>query len=145
MPVLTKFQKKLAIAVSVLIVVALIGAFIYNRSVELFSSPVVVEYYYMNGCPWCDKFMPEWEKYQAQASAAGIDCKKIEAGDAGDNLSKYNIHGFPTVIIIRDGKATEYSGERTAAALMQATDISATTPGETLGQVAPRAQDMYAN
>jgi thioredoxin-like negative regulator of GroEL len=146
MPGLTKFQKKAAIATAILLLVALFGTWMYSHRTEMFSSPVVVEFYYMNGCGWCEKFMPEWEKYQAQATAAGIQCKKIEAQDAGDNLTKYNIHGFPTVIIIRDGQATEYDGERTADALMKATDISATVgPGESLGKVPARTQDLYAN
>jgi thiol-disulfide isomerase/thioredoxin len=142
---LTKNQKVAAAAVSVLLLVVLVSVWLF-KGVEKFSSPVVVEYYYMNGCPWCEKFMPEWDNYQQQASAKGISCKKIEASDAGDDLSKYNIQGFPTVMIIRDGLATEYKGERTAAALMQATDISASVgPGETLAPVDPRADVMFAH
>jgi thiol-disulfide isomerase/thioredoxin len=141
----TKTHKILA-AIFALFLVAVVGAYVYSRRNEYFGSPLVVEYYYMNGCPWCDKFMPEWDTYQQQASAQGVTCRKIEASDAGDALSKYGIKGFPTVIIIRDGQASEYEGDRTAAALMKATDISASqAPVESPAPLVPRAAVLSAN
>ena len=39
--------------------------------------------------------------------------------DAGDDLKKYNINGFPTVLIIdENGKTQTYDGPRTESGLM---------------------------
>lgn len=125
MKALTKSQQ-LAIAVITLIVICVIVGFAwkngyFKRILDTFEdkSSCTVEYFYMEGCPWCDKFMPEWTKFEeATAKDGSITAKKTEASTAGDSIKMYNIQGFPTVIVNKDGKWTEYSGERNSDALM---------------------------
>jgi len=74
-----------------------------------------VTYYYMDGCPHCRNFKPEWEKFKAAAAAAGIEALDVAAQDMGSVTPK--VVGFPTVHVEVKGKVTEYKGERTADAL----------------------------
>lgn len=113
-----KGAMKMGLSALVIVVVALFAAWLYGRNYELFSSPVTVEYFYMNGCPWCEKFMPEWNKFQESAAASGVQTKKTEASEDPAAVERFNIQGFPTVMVTKDGKSTEYNGERTADALM---------------------------
>jgi thiol-disulfide isomerase/thioredoxin len=115
---LTRAQKMAAMCVIVVLFMALIGVFVMKNKVDFFGDKTTVEYFYMESCPWCQKFMPEWQKFEDAAKAAGIDAKKAEASTAPDKIEMYNIHGFPTVMVTKNGKSEEYQGDRTADALM---------------------------
>jgi thiol-disulfide isomerase/thioredoxin len=74
-------------------------------------------YYYMNGCGHCDKFSPIWNQFSNNYSGP-LQLKKIERAAAGDDLEKYNIKGFPSIILIENGtKIKEFDDERTLEAL----------------------------
>lgn len=54
-------------------------------------------YYHMNGCPACQQFNPIWDECVKQYSGEK-SLEKIEQANAGNDLTRYNIKGFPTVI-----------------------------------------------
>ena len=54
----------------------------------------------MTGCGYCKKFTPEWEKF-VQGYTGKLKLKKLERAEAGDDLlQKYQIRGFPTVLLL---------------------------------------------
>lgn len=62
--------------------------------------------FFMNGCAHCEKFKPTWDNLS-------IPKDEYYMGKDDDMVKKYNITGFPTVILT-DGKITkEYDGDRT--------------------------------
>jgi thiol-disulfide isomerase/thioredoxin len=77
---------------------------------------------------WCGysvRFQPEWEKFQKEVKARD-DLSNIQAYDIKcDNASNkqmcidYEVPGFPTVIIEKDGKKIDYNGDRTAEAIIE--------------------------
>lgn len=71
-------------------------------------------YFYMNGCPHCDRFSPEWDKF---SKGAKIKTKKVEAGEMSPEHQKLGIDGFPTVMLLGPKGPKKYTGERTAGAL----------------------------
>ena len=101
----------------------LINLIIYSNftsgNLENFENPTELVYYHMNGCGHCKKFTPEWEKF-AQGYTGSLKLKKIERADAGDDLEKYQIQGFPTILLL-DGKGNkkEFDGDRTVSGLEQ--------------------------
>lgn len=119
-------SNKMIVMIVAVVAMAILSAYVYSRNREMFedADKPKVEYFYMNGCPWCDKFMPEWEKFTASASSSGINAEKFEASEAADKVDKYNIKGFPSIIITKNGSSTEYKGDRTANALTQAVQSS---------------------
>jgi thioredoxin-like negative regulator of GroEL len=73
----------------------------------------------MNNCGYCDKFTPEWDKFVAGYSGPVVLQKK-ERQEAGDELNKYNVEGFPTVILCdENGEYKEFNGDRTSDGLNQ--------------------------
>ena len=101
----------------------LINLIIYSNftsgNLENFENPKELIYYHMNGCGHCKKFTPEWEKF-VQGYNGSLKLKKIERADAGDDLEKYQIQGFPTILLL-DGKGNkkEFDGDRTVSGLEQ--------------------------
>ena len=56
-----------------------------------------IVYYYMNGCPACQQFNPIWDEFETQYNG-DMSIEKIEQANADNDLSAYNVQGFPTVI-----------------------------------------------
>ena len=88
-----------------------------NSSMENFGNPSTCTYYYMEQCGHCKRFSPEWDNF-VQSYAGPVVLRKVEMSEAGDDLEKYNIRGFPTILIIDDnGESKDYDGPRTSEAL----------------------------
>ena len=70
--------------------------------------------FYADWCGHCKKVKPEWEKAEkkAKGNMIKIDCSGKE-GKSADLMAKYNVEGFPTIIVFQDGEPTEYDGGRT--------------------------------
>jgi thiol-disulfide isomerase/thioredoxin len=76
---------------------------------------------------WCDysvRFQPEWDKFEKEINS--IDNLSIQAFDIKcDNINNkqmcndYEIPGFPTIIIEKDGKKINYDGIRTTEAIIE--------------------------
>lgn len=70
-------------------------------------------------CGHCKALAPEWEK--AATALKGV--VKVAAVDATAEQSlaqEYGIQGFPTIKVFVNGKATDYQGQRTAQAIVDA-------------------------
>jgi thiol-disulfide isomerase/thioredoxin len=85
---------------------------------EGFNNGVKIEYYTMNGCPHCQRFNPEWEKLVELAKKEGIETVKYDAREDRDKVSAAGVDGFPTIRIVRNGKAVVYEGARKADAIL---------------------------
>jgi len=84
---------------------------------ENFGNPSTCTYYYMEQCGHCKRFSPEWDNF-VQSYTGPVVLRKVEMSEAGDDLEKYNIRGFPTILIIDDnGESKDYDGPRTSEAL----------------------------
>ena len=122
-----KFEKLPALgqfAVTVLIIIVvryLLHLVIYSNYLssylENFGNPKELVYFHMNGCGHCKKFTPTWNSF-SQGYNGDIKLKKLERSEAGDLLQKYEIKGFPTVLLIDEqGNKKEFQGERTVEGL----------------------------
>ena len=83
---------------------------------EGFSSGDTLTYFYMTGCPHCDKFSPIWDAF---AGKAKVKTAKVEAGEMTPAHKSLGVQGFPTVLLL-DGtgkKKGTFNGERTVAGL----------------------------
>tara|TARA_A100001035_G_C27551004_1_gene394094 strand:+ start:406 stop:636 length:231 start_codon:yes stop_codon:yes gene_type:complete len=67
----------------------------------------------MDGCGHCEKFSPVWDEFTS-AYKGSIQFQKFNMKDAEEDLKKYEVNGFPTVVVIdENGKFEQYEGERT--------------------------------
>ncbi len=117
------FQKQ-SFFVKCLIVFAIFGlvVFVMYRfkmqpmpAFEGFSNitPTKVHYYFMDGCGHCENFSPIWDEF-VSSYKGDVKFQKINMKDAEEDMKKYNIEGFPTVVMIDDKDQFEhYEGERT--------------------------------
>jgi thiol-disulfide isomerase/thioredoxin len=73
-----------------------------------------IEYYYMKGCSHCEKFNNTgiWEELE-KTYGKSIKFNKYENRENPEKVKKYDITGFPTIIIISNEKIVEeYNGNR---------------------------------
>uniref|UniRef100_A0A665WCE8 Protein disulfide-isomerase A4 n=1 Tax=Echeneis naucrates TaxID=173247 RepID=A0A665WCE8_ECHNA len=81
---------------------------------------VLVEFY----APWCGhckQFAPEYEKI-AQAlkeNEPAIPVAKVDATVASELASRFEVSGYPTIKILKNGEAVDYDGERTQKAIVE--------------------------
>lgn len=117
------YKKSVAVGATLLaILLLLVGLYVLvsKGRREFFGTPTKVTFYFMPGCPWCEKFEPEWEKFVGDAKKAGLETAKVDGSDPKNRaeVEKKGIKGFPTIIVTKDGKDAEYDGERTAKNLL---------------------------
>ena len=89
-----------------------------GRYLEGFGNGSTLTYFYMDGCPHCVKFAPEWDKF-AQNHTGALKLKKVEAKNMSEQEKGLGIQGFPTIMVVDNNgkKETDYDGPRTAEGL----------------------------
>jgi hypothetical protein len=76
-------------------------------------------------CGWSRRFQPEWDQFSSRVKTdpklAHIDALDVKCDDSANEsmCEKYQVPGYPFVVIEVDGKRTQYDGERTADALVK--------------------------
>jgi thiol-disulfide isomerase/thioredoxin len=80
--------------------------------------------FYANWCGHCKKLKPTWEEATKKAKESDLTMVQIDVG-GNDNDSeetkkknaeitkKYNINGYPTIMLFSNGTQTPYEGPRT--------------------------------
>ena len=118
-----KLNSVVQIVIAILIILAvrylvqLLQYHYYSASLENFSNPKKLVYFHMDTCGHCKRFNPEWDKFAANYDGP-LEIKKVERKEAGGDLEKYKIQGFPSILLI-DGEdnTKEFEGDRTASGL----------------------------
>jgi thiol-disulfide isomerase/thioredoxin len=87
------------------------------------SNKIKVYNFNTSWCGWSKKFQPEWDKFQQTINndnnlSSRIDAQDVKCDNNEDMCKQYNIPGFPTILIINDGKQINYTGDRTSNALL---------------------------
>ena len=113
---LLKYWKKCSPLVKMGLIFALaicIHMLVVRNSVENFGNPKSCTYYYMTNCGHCKTFTPIWDSF-VQSYTGPIKLRKVEMNDAKDDIEKYNINGFPTILAIDEqGETKSFDGPRT--------------------------------
>jgi len=88
-----------------------------NFDAVLAENPLILVEFYAPWCGHCKHLAPEYEKAAADLKADGIPIANIDADNEANKelASTYEIKGFPTLKIFRNGKfSSDYQGGRTA-------------------------------
>ncbi|ARF11011.1 thioredoxin [Hokovirus HKV1] len=90
--------------------------------------------YYANWCGHCEEFLPEWKKLISyiENKKLPIECEHYEESNIPKNISD-EIEGFPTIIIIKEGKKSSYTKERTKEAILKEFGINIEQDSKTEG------------
>jgi thioredoxin-like negative regulator of GroEL len=76
---------------------------------------------HMTGCGHCKTLMPEWKSAEKDNNT-GISMRAVEMneGDGPELCKKHNITGFPTILLLENGKkVADYNGERNKDGLLK--------------------------
>jgi thiol-disulfide isomerase/thioredoxin len=99
------------------LILAIFVMFYFNQTImERFTGKrnYCLEYYYMDGCGHCDRFNESgvWDQLKKQYGDK-VTFNKYNNREEKDRIDKYNISGFPTIILTKDDKIIkEYDGNR---------------------------------
>ena len=86
-------------------------------------SDAKVMFFFADWCPHCKKAKPEWEHLTAtynnkEVGNYKIICDSVDCTDGENRLiQEYSIDGYPTVILVKDGKRVNFSGRITESNL----------------------------
>ena len=79
--------------------------------------------FYAEWCGHCKTLKPIWDDTAKIANAKEKRMLKVDVGGESDEekalLKKYNIDGFPTVMIFQSGNGKPYEGEKTKDTLLK--------------------------
>ena len=131
MPNLPKLETLLPILLGVAVILAL--GYFYMTQEGFESKPAELDQYikrpektlvlfYAEWCGHCKELTPKWDKAAEKANEKEKRMLKVNVGGESDEekalLKKYNIDGFPTVMIFQSGNGTPYEGEKSTEALL---------------------------
>jgi thiol-disulfide isomerase/thioredoxin len=84
--------------------------------------------FYVDWCPHCKTAKPAWEEIKAQYENKTINGYRVifteincteETAEVEQMMNKYNIEGFPTIKLLKDGQVVEYDAKPTKDTLNQ--------------------------
>lgn len=75
-------------------------------------------------CGHCKKAAPEFQKLEAAspitlANGTQATVKILDADKDKEAIKKYNVRGYPSILIVNGSETTEYPGERTHDAVVE--------------------------
>ena len=87
------------------------------------KKPMFIKFY-ANWCGHCKKIKPEWDETAEEVNKKNKKMLKVNCGNGSKKekeiMSKYNIDGYPTIIVFDNGVASPYEGKRTKEAFKEA-------------------------
>ena len=106
------------IVLALIALVIYLGFCYYKKNFEKMEGDGgVLRFFYADWCPHCKDAKPHWnalkKKYNGNVTLKSVDCTKDT-----DEAQKFDVEGFPTFILTRNGKNIEYEGERTTSGLL---------------------------
>jgi len=82
-----------------------------DRLESLLKKQNIIIYFFMIGCPYCEKTKPIWDEFKSQQK--GFEFAEIESADVPDEKkNSLGISGFPHFIMIKKGKRKAVSGSK---------------------------------
>jgi thiol-disulfide isomerase/thioredoxin len=116
------FGIKIWVWISIFCILGLSVYLILNKKEnfkEMASKKPTIYNFNTKTCGWSKKFQPEWDKFSeiAKSSLPNIIVKDIKCEENKELCSKYNIPGYPYVLLEIDDKIIPYNGKRTVESL----------------------------
>jgi protein disulfide-isomerase-like protein len=67
--------------------------------------------FYAPWCPHCKSMMDDWDKLQEQAGSE-VEVVKVNCDEKPEMAEQYDVKGFPTIILFKEGKQVNFEGSR---------------------------------
>ena len=87
-----------------------------------------IMFFYVDWCPHCKTAKPAWNDVKSEYENKTINGYKVifteincteETAEVESLMNKYNIEGFPTIKLLKDGQVIEYDAKPTKETLTQ--------------------------
>lgn len=97
-----------------------------NASTDLIE--VIVYFFHVDWCPHCKTALPEWDKFKNEFNNKEkgkfiVRCKTVNCTDETSEITRlineYNIEGYPTVKMLKEGNKIEFDSKISYGALEQ--------------------------
>jgi thioredoxin-like negative regulator of GroEL len=73
---------------------------------------------YADWCGHCQKFKPTWNGFKSKYAPV-LDIRELNADQDKQEIGNLGVRGFPSVMLLNNGKRTNFEGPRTMAGLEQ--------------------------
>jgi thiol-disulfide isomerase/thioredoxin len=92
------------------------------------SKDAEIMFFYVDWCPHCKTAKPAWNDVKSEYENKTINGYKVifteincteETAEVESLMNKYNIEGFPTIKLLKDGQVIEYDAKPTKETLIQ--------------------------
>jgi protein disulfide-isomerase A1 len=84
--------------------------------------------FYADWCPACKAFKPAWHETKEAADQktiggyhvifTDVNCSNKDDSAVTQKCKQFGVSGYPTVVLLKDGQKTTFSGKRTKEGLM---------------------------
>ena len=91
--------------IAILVLAAIIvGLWLYTKSVKTRAL-----FFYHPNCGHCTAFKSAWEQIKGLIT---MPAKDINCEDNPDNCIAYGVEGYPTIMVEKNGRTTEFNDKR---------------------------------
>jgi len=90
------------------------------------SQDAEIMFFYANWCPHCKAAKPHWQEIKDEYEGkevngytlvfTEVDCTE-ETPEVKDKTSEYDIEGYPTIKLVKDGQVVDYDAKPTKETL----------------------------
>jgi thiol-disulfide isomerase/thioredoxin len=99
---------------------------------NIVGNEVIIYFFYADWCPHCQKAKEPWRKFQSNYDGKTVNglkiyCKPVDCTDPkeaekNELRKKYNIEGYPTIKVIKNGQVIDFDAKITDESLSQFVD-----------------------